>query len=42
MSTTLANTFMRSCDIGFIKLIDKDPLMAAGFTASGTTSRRRP
>ncbi|MFE1025358.1 penicillin-binding transpeptidase domain-containing protein [Streptomyces sp. NPDC058818] len=33
MSATLANTFMRSCNTGFIKLIDEDPLTDASLTA---------
>ncbi|GAA5211442.1 penicillin-binding transpeptidase domain-containing protein [Streptomyces thinghirensis] len=32
-SATLANTFMRSCNTGFIKLIDEDPLTDASLTA---------
>ncbi|MFE6426672.1 penicillin-binding transpeptidase domain-containing protein [Streptomyces rochei] len=30
---TLANTFMRSCNTGFIKLIDEDPLTDSSLTA---------
>lgn len=30
---TLANTFMRSCNTGFIKLVDEDPLTDASLTA---------
>ncbi|WND37091.1 penicillin-binding transpeptidase domain-containing protein [Streptomyces sp. BB1-1-1] len=33
MSATLANTFMRSCNTGFIKLIDEDPLTDGSLTA---------
>ncbi|WP_077799993.1 penicillin-binding transpeptidase domain-containing protein [Streptomyces sp. JHA26] len=32
MSATLANTFMRSCNTGFIKLIDEDPLSDSSLT----------
>ncbi|MDT0610014.1 penicillin-binding transpeptidase domain-containing protein [Streptomyces lancefieldiae] len=31
-SATLANTFLRSCNTGFIKLIDEDPLTDASLT----------
>ncbi|MET9775445.1 penicillin-binding transpeptidase domain-containing protein [Streptomyces sp. NPDC006367] len=32
LSATLANTFMRSCNTGFIKLIDEEPLTDASLT----------
>jgi hypothetical protein len=32
-SATLANTFMRSCNTGFIKLVDEEPLTDASLTA---------
>ncbi|MCM1973401.1 penicillin-binding transpeptidase domain-containing protein [Streptomyces sp. G1] len=32
-NATLANTFMRSCNTGFIKLIDEEPLTDASLTA---------
>ncbi|MDT9696758.1 penicillin-binding transpeptidase domain-containing protein [Streptomyces sp. P17] len=33
MSATLADTFMRSCNTGFIKLVDEDPLTDASLMA---------
>ncbi|MBC2903841.1 penicillin-binding transpeptidase domain-containing protein [Streptomyces cupreus] len=33
MSATLADTFMRSCNTGFIKLVDEEPLTDASLTA---------